>query len=163
MAGLKSTKSNSFSLKPIGNRHIAKYLPFDHSKFLPGNDRMRLFMLCILVLSLAPLSSAVVDLSGQSGKDVLSSMESGSGLWNWGSAPFGHVLVGNELISGFQRNPKDISTMETPLQAQGMDRGSFIVPIIFGGFDDMSSLKSAPGGSTSVFKAPSEAQFPRIY
>ena len=53
--------------------------------------------------------------------------------------------------------------METPLQAQGMDRGSLIVPIILSGFDDMSQLKSTPGGSTSVFKAPSEAQFPRIY
>ena len=124
---------------------------------------MKLFALCILVLSLISLSSAIVELGGQSGKDVLNSIESGSSLWNWGSEPLGHVLVGNELISGVQRDPMDISTIETPLQAQGMDRGSFIVPIVFSGFDDMSPLRSAPGGSTSVFKAPSEAEFPRIY
>ena len=59
---------------------------------------MRLLALCILALSMVPLSSAVVDLSGQSGQNALNSIESGSGLWNWGSAPFGHVLVGNELI-----------------------------------------------------------------
>jgi hypothetical protein len=60
--------------------------------------KMRLLATCILAFSMVPLSSAVADLSGQSGENVLSSIESGRGLWNWGSAPFGHVLVGNELI-----------------------------------------------------------------
>ena len=112
------------------HRHIAKYLPHHHPKFLRGNDRMRLLALCILALSMVPLSSAVADLSGQSGKDALESIESGSGLWNWGSAPLGHVVDDSQLLSGVRKDPGDISTMETPLQAQGLDSGGTIAPIM---------------------------------
>ena len=66
---------------------------------------MRLLALCILVVSLVPLSSAVADLSGQSGKDALNSIESGSSLWNWGSAPLGHVVDDSQLISGVRKIP----------------------------------------------------------
>ncbi|MBP7071362.1 MAG: hypothetical protein KBA97_09835 [Methanothrix sp.] len=170
------------------HRHIAKYLPLDHSKFLPGNDGMRLFMLCILVLSLTPLSSAVVDLSGQSGKDVLSSIESGSGLWNWGSVPLGHVVNDSQLLPGVRKDPRDISTMETPLQAQGSDSSGLIAPIMSGfsdgqtptqaanngwipivsGYDDMNPMdkkafKSPTGVFDLSFKGPTIAQFPRVY
>ena len=91
---------------------------------------MRLLAICILILSMVPLSSAVADLSGQSGEDVLSSIESGSGLWNWGSAPLGHVVDDSQLLSGVRKDPGDISTMETPIQAQGLDSGGEIAPIM---------------------------------
>ena len=129
---------------------------------------MRLLALCILALSMVPLSSAVVDLSGQSGQNALNSIESGSGLWNWGSAPLGHVVDDSQLISGVRKNPGDISTMETPLQAQGLDSGSEIAPII-SGYDniqllDKTAFKSAPGViDCTCFKEPTVAQFPRVY
>ncbi len=172
------------------HRHIAKYLHYHHPKFLPGNDRMKLLAICILVLSIVPLSSAVADLSGQSGKDALNSIESGSGLWNWGSAPLGHVVDDSQLVSGVRKNPGDISIMETPLQAQGSNSGGLISPIMSGfsdgqtpapavnngwietsfeGFDDMQPLdktvfKSATGVfDCSCFKGPTVAQFPRVY
>mgnify|MGYP006901957669 FL=1 len=149
---------------------------------------MRLFMLCILVLSLTPLSSSVVDLSGQSGKDVLSSIESGSGLWNWGSVPLGHVVNDSQLLPGVRKDPRDISTMETPLQAQGSDSSGLIAPIMSGfsdgqtptqaanngwipivsGYDDMNpvdkkAFKSPTGVFDLSFKGPTIAQFPRVY
>ena len=129
---------------------------------------MRLLALCILALSMVPLSSAVVDLSGQSGKDALNSIESGSGLWNWGSAPLGHVVDDSQLISGVRKDPGDISTMETPLQAQGLDSGGEIAPIM-SGYDymqlvDKTAFKSATGVfDCTCFKAPTVAQFPRVY
>jgi len=79
---------------------------------------------------MVPLSSAVADLTGQSGRDALNSIESGSGLWNWGSAPLGHVVDDSQLLSGVRKDPGDISTMETPLQAQGLDSGGEIAPIM---------------------------------
>lgn len=142
---------------------------------------MRLLALCILALSMVPLSSAVVDLSGQSGRDALNSIESGSSLWNWGSAPLGHVVDDSQLISGVRKDPGDISTMETPLQAQGLDSGGEIAPIMsdfsigqiptsaanngwietsFRGYDDMQPLDKKEFKS---FKAPTVAQFPRVY
>lgn len=129
---------------------------------------MKIFALSILIISLVSLSSAVVDLSGQSGKDVLNSIQTGSGLWNWGSEPMGHVVDDNELISGVRKDPRDISSMETPLQAQGVDKSGLIAPLLFSGFDDMSPLdqksyKPSPGVFDSVFKAPSEAEFPKVY
>ena len=129
---------------------------------------MRLLALCILALSIVPLSSAVVDLSGQSGQNALNSIESGSGLWNWGSAPLGHVVDDSQLISGVRKNPGDISTMETPLQAQGLDSGGEIAPIM-SGYDymqlvDKTAFKSATGVfDCTCFKAPTVAQFPRVY
>jgi len=139
---------------------------------------------------MVPLSSAVFDLSGQSGRDTLNSIESGSSLWNWGSAPLGHVVNDSQLISGVRKDPGDISTMETPLQAQGLDSGGEIAPIMsdfsvgqlptpavnngwietsFRGFADMQPLdkkafKSATGVfDCTCFKAPTVAQFPRVY
>lgn len=129
---------------------------------------MRLLALCILALSMVPLSSAVVDLSGQSGQNALNSIESGSGLWNWGSAPLGHVVDDSQLISGVRKDPGDISTMETPLQAQGLDSGGEIAPIM-SGYDymqlvDKTAFKSATGVfDCTCFKAPTVAQFPRVY
>lgn len=129
---------------------------------------MRLLALCILALSIVPLSSAVVDLSGQSGQNALNSIESGSSLWNWGSAPLGHVVDDSQLISGVRKNPGDISTMETPLQAQGLDSGGEIAPIM-SGYDymqlvDKTAFKSATGVfDCTCFKAPTVAQFPRVY
>lgn len=129
---------------------------------------MRLLALCILALSMVPLSSAVVDLSGQSGRDALNSFESGSSLWNWGSAPLGHVVNDSQLISGVRKDPGDISTMETPLQAQGLDSGGEIAPIM-SGYDymqlvDKTAFKSATGVfDCTCFKAPTVAQFPRVY
>ena len=129
---------------------------------------MKLLALCILVLSMVPLSSAVADLSGQSGRDAFNRIESGSGLWNWGSSPLGHVVDDDKLISGVRKNPGDISAMETPLQAQGLDSGGEIAPII-SGFADMQPLdkkafKSATGVfDCTCFKAPTVAQFPRVY
>ena len=121
---------------------------------------MRLLALCILALSMVPLSSAVVDLSGQSGQNALNSIESGSGLWNWGSVPLGHVVDDSQLLSGVRKDLGDISTMETPLQAQGLDSGSEIAPIIL----DINALKSAPGViDCTCFKEPTVAQFPRVY
>ena len=129
---------------------------------------MRLLALCILALSMVPLSSAVVDLSGQSGQNALNSIESGSGLWNWGSAPLGHVVDDSQLISGVRKNPGDISTMETPLQAQGLDSGGEIAPIMSGYYYmqlvDKTAFKSATGVfDCTCFKAPTVAQFPRVY
>ena len=129
---------------------------------------MVLFALCILVLSLAPLSSAVVDLSGQSGKDVLNSIESGSSLWNWGSSPLGHVVDDSQLISGVRKDPGDISIMETPLQVQGSDSSGMIAPIMSGFSDmqplDMKAFKSGTGVFDMMpFKAPTHAVFPRVY
>jgi len=111
-----------------------------------------------------PLSSAVVDLSGQSGQNALNSIESGSGLWNWGSVPLGHVINDSQLISGVRKNPGDISTMETPLQAQGLDSGGEIAPIM-SGFADMQLLDKTATGviDCTCFKAPTVAQFPRVY
>ena len=128
---------------------------------------MKLFALCIIVLSLVPLSSAVVELGGQSGKDVLVSIQTGSGLWNWGSVPLGHALNGNELISGGQRYPMDISAMETPLQAQVIDSGGWTATV-YGGFDILSTAEKSlePGSGvidTSMFVAPTAAEFPRVY
>ncbi len=151
---------------------------------------MRLLALCILALSIVPLSSAVVDLSGQSGQNALNSIESGSSLWDWGSAPLGHVVDDSQLISGVRKDPGDISTMETPLQAQGLDSGGEIAPIMsdfsigqiptsaanngwietsFRGYDDMQPLdkkefKTATGVfDCTSFKGPTVAQFPRVY
>ena len=129
---------------------------------------MRLLALCILVLSMVPLSSAVADLSGQSGRDAFNRIESGSGLWNWGSSPLGHVVDDDKLISGVRKNPGDISAMETPLQAQGLDSGGEIAPIISGFADmqllDKKAFKSATGVfDCTCFKAPTVAQFPRVY
>jgi len=150
---------------------------------------MRLLALCILALSMVPLSSAVVDLSGQSGQNALNSIESGSGLWNWGSAPLGHVVDDSQLISGVRKDPGDISTMETPLQAQGLDSGGEIAPIMSDfsigqiptsaankgciacvfGYDDMNPIDKKPFKSATgifdgtPFKAPTVAQFPRVY
>jgi len=129
---------------------------------------MRLLALCILALSIVPLSSAVVDLSGQSGQNALNSIESGSSLWDWGSAPLGHVVDDSQLISGVRKNPGDISTMETPLQAQGLDSGGEIAPIM-SGYDymqlvDKTAFKSATGVfDCTCFKAPTVSQFPRVY
>ena len=129
---------------------------------------MKLLSICILVVSLVPLSSAVANLSGQSGRDALSSIESGGNLWNWGSSPLGHVVDDSQLISGVRKNPGDISIMETPLQAQGLDSGSEIAPIM-SGFAymqplDINALKSATGViDCTCFKAPTVAQFPRVY
>ena len=125
---------------------------------------MRLLALCILALSIVPLSFAVVDLSGQSGQNALNSIESGSGLWNWGSAPLGHVVDDSQLISGVRKDPGDISTMETPLQAQGLDSGGEIAPIM-SGFADMQLLDKTATGviDCTCFKAPTVAQFPRVY
>ena len=125
---------------------------------------MRLLALCILALSMVPLSSAVADLSGQSGQNALNSIESGSGLWNWGSAPLGHVVDDSQLISGVRKDPGDISTMETPLQAQGLDSGGEIAPIM-SDFADMQLLDKAATGvfDCTCFKAPTVAQFPRVY
>jgi hypothetical protein len=103
---------------------------------------MRLLAICILALSMVPLSSAVVDLSGQSGRDALNSIESGSGLWNWGSAPLGHVVDDSQLLSGVCKDPGDISTMETPLQAQGANSENLIASAVSGGFSDAE--KPAP-------------------
>jgi len=151
---------------------------------------MKLLAICILVVSLVPLSSAVADLSGQSGRDALSSIESGGNLWNWGSSPLGHVVDDSQLLSGVRKNPGDISIMETPLQAQGLDSGGEIAPImsdfsigqtptpaanngwiptVFSGYDDMQPLdkmafKSATGVfDCTCFKGPTVAQFPRVY
>ena len=129
---------------------------------------MRLLAQCILVLSMVPLSSAVADLSGQSGRDALSSIESGGNLWNWGSSPLGHVVDDSQLLSGVRKNPGDISIMETPLQAQGLDSGGEIAPIM-SGYDymqlvDKTAFKSATGVfDCTCFKAPTVAQFPRVY
>ena len=130
---------------------------------------------------MVPLSSAVADLSGQSGRDALSSIESGSSLWTWGSAPLGHVVDDSQLISGVRKDPGDISTMETPLQAQRLDSGGEVAPIMsdfsvgqtptpaanngwietsFRGFADMQPLDKKEFKS---FKAPTVAQFPRVY
>jgi len=117
---------------------------------------------------MVPLSSAVADLSGQSGRDALSSIESGSSLWNWGSSPLGHVINDSQLLSGVRKDPGDISIMETPLQAQGLDSGGEIAPII-SGYDniqllDKTAFKSAPGViDCTCFKEPTVAQFPRVY
>jgi len=156
---------------------------------------MNVLALCILALSIVPLSSAAVDLSGLSGRDALSSIESGSGLWNWGSAPLGHVVEDSQLLSEVRKNPGDISIMETPLQAQGLDSGGMIGPIVsgfsdastgisniqtphqtspenkgldltvFSGYGDMQPLdKTATGVFDCIcFKAPTVAQFPRVY
>jgi len=129
---------------------------------------MRLLALCILVVSLVPLSSAVADLSGQSGRDALNSIEPGSSLWNWGSAPLGHVVDDSQLISGVRKNPMDISIMETPLQTQGLDSSGLIAPVVFSGFDDMLPLDKRPYSGTGVFdgtpfKAPPAAEYPRVY
>ena len=130
---------------------------------------MRLLALCILVVSLVPLSSAVADLSGQFGRDALNSIEPGSSLWNWGSAPLGHVVDDSKLISGVRKNPMDISIMETPLQTQGLDSSGLIAPVVFSGFDEMQPIdkkefKSGTGVFDMMpFKAPKHAVFPSVY
>ena len=130
---------------------------------------MKLLALCILVLSLISLSSAVVELGGQSGKDVLNSIESGSSLWNWGSAPLGHVVDDSQLVSGVRKNPGDISAMETPLQAQGLNSIGLIAPIVISGFDEMQPIdKKAYKSGTGVFdgtpfKVPTLNEYPRVY
>jgi len=130
---------------------------------------MKVLALYILAISMVHLSSAVVDLSGQSGRDALSSIESGSSLWNWGSAPLGHVVDDSQLISGVHKNPMDISIMETPLQAQGLDSVGLIAPIVISGFDEMQPIdKNAFKSGTGVFdgtpfKVPTLNEYPRVY
>ena len=95
--------------------------------------------------------------------------------------PLGHVINDSQLLSGVRKDAGDISIMETPLQAQGLDSGGEIAPIMsdfsigqtptpatnngwietsFRGFADMQPLDKKEFKS---FKAPTVAQFPRVY
>jgi hypothetical protein len=80
----------------------------------------KLFTLGIFAIFLVSLTSATVELGGQAGKDVLIGLGSGTGLWNWGEAPLGHIINDSKLIAGAWIIPGDRSSMETPLQASGM-------------------------------------------
>jgi len=116
------------------------------------------------------LASATVELGGQSGKDVLISIGNGTGLWDWGEAPLGHIINDSKLIAGSWIVPEDRSSMQTPLQASGMGQeGSANAPYVnniafeFSTWDN-KPFKSAEGVFDSTgYKPPNESQFPRIY
>ena len=130
---------------------------------------MKLFVLCILVLFLVPLSSAVIEFGGPSGTDNTASIESDSNLWNWESVPLSHDVDGSQLNSGLRIDPPDISIMETPLPTIDIFSRGLKDPIVFGGFSDMSSSDQNPFYSEygifdcSSFKTPSQDEFPRVY
>ena len=142
---------------------------------------MKLLALSIFILT--AFAAASVDLSGQAGKDALEGIQNESNLstlWNWGSAPAGHIVNDSQLIAGAWVLPIDRSSMETPsgigLQ-EGLATGSYgqamrATPWIaqyFSGFDymdyiDKKPFKSATGVfDITNFKAPTQGQFPRIY
>ena len=54
-------------------------------------------------------------------------------MWDWGTAPIGHVVEGNNLIAGVRIDSRDMSVMETPLQATGMDHTGSIAPLVLDG------------------------------
>jgi len=138
---------------------------------------------------LVSLTSATLELGGQAGKDVMIGLGSGTGLWDWGEAPLGHIINDSKLIAGAWINPEDRSFMETPLQASGMgDKGDFtnapyvndiafddtyipttFIPTTFGGYLTMPTRYDNPfKGSRGVFdltcfKRPNENEYPRTY
>jgi len=109
-----------------------------------------------------------MELGGQAGKDVLIGLGSGTGLWDWGEAPLGHIINDNKLIAGSRIIPEDISFMETPLQASGIFDDTYI-PTTFGGYLTMPTTYDNPSkGDRGVFdltcfKRPNENEFPRTY
>ena len=119
---------------------------------------------------LVSLASATVELSGQSGKDVLIGIGNGTGLWDWGEAPLGHIINDSKLIAGSWIVPEDRSSMQTPLQASGMGQVSsankpYVNDIAFEFSTlDNNPYKSAEGVfDSTAFKPPNQSQFPRIY
>ncbi|MDD4653527.1 MAG: hypothetical protein PHQ34_14995 [Methanothrix sp.] len=145
----------------------------------------KLFTLSILAIFLVSLTSATVELGGQAGKDVLTGLGNGGGLWNWGEAPLGHIIKDSKLIAGAWIMPDDRSSMQTPLQANGIGEGGLAndpdvneisfddtyIPIIFGGYLTLPisyrgdlGQKGAKGiFDIRCFKAPNENEFPRVY
>jgi hypothetical protein len=142
----------------------------------------KLFTLGIIAIFLFSLTSATVELGGQAGKDVLIGIGSGTGLWNWGEAPSGHIISDSKLIAGARIVPGDRSSMETPLQASGMGEGSLanapyvndiafdntFIPITFGGYLTLNppydnSFKGGGGVfDITCFRGPNENEFPRV-
>jgi len=132
---------------------------------------------------LVSLTSATLELGGQAGKDVMIGLGSGTGLWDWGEAPLGHIINDSKLIAGAWINPEDRSFMETPLQASGMgDKGDFTnapyvndiafddtyISTTFGGFTMPTTHDNPSKGDRGVFdltcfKRPNENEFPRTY
>ncbi len=130
----------------------------------------KLFMLGIFALFLVSLTSATVELGGQAGKDVLIGLGNGTGLWNWGEAPLGHIINDSKLIAGAWINPGDRSSMETPLQASVMGEGgfanaSYVNDIAFDYTDPYDKSFKTTRGVFDItgFKGPNENRFPRVY
>ena len=103
------------------------------------------------------LSSATMDLGGQSGKETLAGIGNGSSLWDWGTAPIGHVVEGNNLIAGVRIDSRDMSVMETPLQATGMDHTGSIAPLVSDGSGIRPIAPLVSGDSEIEPIAPSES------
>lgn len=129
---------------------------------------MKLLPLSIFIL--IAFAAASVDLSGQAGKIALEGIQNESNqstLWNWGSAPAGHIVNDSQLIAGAWILPIDRSSMETPSGAvlqggQPTGEAPFIPKVIE--LYDMNNPNTASGVfDFTSFKAPSQSQFPRIY
>ena len=129
---------------------------------------MKLLPLSIFIL--VAFASASIDLSGQAGKIALEGIQNESNqstLWNWGSAPAGHIVNDSQLIAGAWVLPIDRSSMETPSKAvlqggQATGAAPFIPNVIE--LYDMKNPNIASGVSDfTSFEAPSQSQFPRVY
>jgi hypothetical protein len=93
----------------------------------------------------------------------------GTGLWDWGEAPLGHIINDSKLIAGSWIVPEDRSSMQTPLQASGMGQGGsantpYVNDIAFDHKEIPITFKT-PSGVFDVtgFKVPNQDQFPRVY
>ena len=142
---------------------------------------MKLLPLSIFIL--IAFATASIDLSGQAGKIALEGIQNESNqstLWNWGSAPAGHIVNDSQLIAGAWVLPIDRSSMETPSRAvlegaratgvkgQTTEDAPWFTEY-WSGFDGMNymdkkSFKSGSGIFDSTrFNPPTQSLFPRIY
>ena len=140
-------------------------------------------LLALSIFILIAFASASVDLSGQAGRIALEGIQNESNqstLWDWGSAPAGHIVNDSQLIAGAWVIPIDRSSMETPSGAvlqgspstgaedQAAVAASWIATY-WSGFDSMNyidkkSFKLATGVFVlSIFSGPIQPKFPRIY
>jgi hypothetical protein len=124
----------------------------------------KLFTLGIFAVVLVSMASATVELGGQSGKDVLIGIGNGTGLWDWGEAPLGHIINDSKLIAGSWIVPEDRSSMQTPLQASGMGQGGFAnAPYVNNIAFELSTLDNKPYKSaegvfdSTCFRPPMKA------
>lgn len=94
---------------------------------------MKVISIVIISLLTAGIVAAI-DLRGSSGLAVLESLTNKSNqtqnadqsdLWNWGSAPIGHILQNGSMIKKSNAtNASDQSVMETPSQAMAIENGA---------------------------------------